>query len=349
MSISGNAAKTHLVRLNKYLVSQGHGSRREVNEMVEKGFIRLNGSTATHERRVNPGTDVLQVNLPTAWQHPKTTVIFHKPLGIVSCQPEEERGHIPAVQLLTAENYHMGSSKFQNISPSKREPYQLSKMAVAGRLDINSTGLLVFTQCGQTASQIIGPDSKLEKEYLVRLSQPWEEGGVKSKRVDPYFDLTQVDDDTSERGSIIRERLEQLRAGICCTGDMLQLVSVDVLNAQQLRIVLRRGLKQARDEIGAVQVGRECRAIKDPRAHIDANAVSQNRELAKAGPEAGIGPGQIGGMGIAESQFQRQALADMRMDERQRLLLRQGGDVHAENLTRLHGLQDVWPAPFGAG
>ena len=79
--------------------------------------------------------------------------------------------------------------------------------------------------------------------------------------MDPYFDLTQVDDDTSERGSIIRERLEQLRAGICCTGDMLQLVSVDVLNAQQLRIVLRRGLKHHIRRMMA-GVGWQVRALK---------------------------------------------------------------------------------------
>ena len=54
------------------------------------------------------------------------------------------------------------------------EPYRLSKLAVAGRLDINTTGLLLFTQDGHIASQIIGPQSNIEKEYLVRLSSSFD-------------------------------------------------------------------------------------------------------------------------------------------------------------------------------
>ena len=260
-SSAKHAVTSQGMRLNKFLVSKGYGSRREVNEMVKNGFVRINGATATHELRVNPATDKLQMN-PGAWQVPKTTVIFHKPLGIVSCQPEEGKGYTPAVQLLNAENYHLGAPLFRKNHSSQREPYQLSKMAVAGRLDINSTGLLLFTQCGQTASQIIGPDSQVEKEYLVRVSQVLvDQDGVATKRQDPFFNLSHAEEVDSNRGHIIRKKLEQLRKGVTCSGDLLQLESVEVLNDQQLRIVLRRGVKHhIRRMIAAV--GWDVRALK---------------------------------------------------------------------------------------
>ena len=259
--MSNSSVKHAAIRLNKYLVSKGYGSRREVNDMVQNGYVRINGTTATHDLRVNPATDVLKMD-PAAWQSPKTTIIFHKPLGIVSCQPEEGKGYTPAVQLLNAENYHLGGAMFRKNHPSQREPYQLSKMAVAGRLDINSTGILVFTQCGQTASHIIGPDSQVEKEYLVRVSQAlMDRDGVATKRQDPYFNLTHAEEEDSNRGHVIREKLEQLRKGVTCSGDFLQLESVEVLNDQQLRIVLQRGVKHhIRRMITAV--GWDVRALK---------------------------------------------------------------------------------------
>jgi len=294
-----NAAKQQLIRLNKFLASKGYGSRREANALVANGFVKVNGETATIAGlRIDPATDVLKVD-PAAFQFPKTTVIFHKPLGIVSCQPEREN-QVPAVSQLTAENYHLmssyqnnnknnnnhnnhgdqqhgennaalSSSIFKSNHPHKREPFRLEKMAVAGRLDVNSTGLLVLTQCGQTAAQIIGPDSQLQKEYLVRVTQPIVEEvrpGVERKRPDPYFDLTQGMDDffsnndtIQERAQQIRERLEQLRQGVECTGDFLQLESVDILNEQQLKIVLRHGQKHHIRRMLAA-VGWEVRALK---------------------------------------------------------------------------------------
>lgn len=303
---SSNAARRQLIRLNKFLVSKGYGSRREADRMVENGWVKINGATATHGLQVDPAADVLKVD-PAALQFPKTTVIYHKPLGIVSCQPEGEH-QIPAVSQLTAENFHAGGSRNKDGSnnnsgdphraaaasaaaansffnanhhhhpPHSRrrviEPFRLPKMAAAGRLDVNSTGLLVLTQCGRTAAQIIGPDSELEKEYLVRVARPIVEQirpGLTRKRPDPCFDLTlgldDYDDNNSdnsnnaERGEQIRARLEQLRQGVVCSGDFLRLDRVDILNEQQLQIVLRRGRKHHIRRMLAA-VGWEARALK---------------------------------------------------------------------------------------
>ena len=95
-------------------------------------------------------------------QQNKVTILLNKPLGYVSCLPED--GHYPAIDLITRENQDSYFSK----APLK--PFHLSKLSVAGRLDINSKGLLVFTQCGAIAKQLIGEDSNIEKEYFVRIS-----------------------------------------------------------------------------------------------------------------------------------------------------------------------------------
>ena len=76
--------------------------------------------------------------------------------------------------------------------------------------------------------------------------------------------------------------------------------------------------------------------MEQPRSQIDAYAIGQHGELTKHPPETGIRPGQIGRMGIAEGQLERLAAPDMIMNERLRLRLGQSGNLHAENLTRLH-------------
>jgi len=213
-----SAIPSKLIRLNKLLASKGFGSRREADALVKQGFVRVNGQKAeTAGLRVDPATAVLQVD--PAGLTERTTVILHKPLGVVSCQPEREDQR-PAIKLLTDENYHL-KGEFRG-----KEPYRLPKMAVAGRLDVNSTGLLVITQSGKIASQIIGPDSALEKEYLVRIKN------------DPKNKINLMAD-TDE----IRERLEKLREGIESDGDLLQLKDVSVLNEDQLKVVLLHGRK----------------------------------------------------------------------------------------------------------
>src|ERR1043166_1005737 len=93
-------------------------------------------------------------------------------MGYVSGQPEDN--HQPAMVLIKPENRWEKDS-----SPLKFRPSHLRGLAPAGRLDIDSTGLLVFTQDGRVAKRLIGGDSEVEKEYLVRVEGKLTDAGMK--------------------------------------------------------------------------------------------------------------------------------------------------------------------------
>src|SRR5262249_37953782 len=93
-------------------------------------------------------------------QQSLVTIILNKPIGYVSSQPEP--GYTPAIKLITQNNLFGSSHRLQ--------PEDLKGLAVAGRLDIDSQGLLLFTQDGRIAKKIIGDEGGVEKEYIARVA-----------------------------------------------------------------------------------------------------------------------------------------------------------------------------------
>lgn len=221
------------------LALKGLGSRREADQYIAAGLVKVNDVVVT-TLGVQVSEDAVIQLLPDHDQlyHSSTTCILHKPLGIVSCQPE--RHQTPAIQLLTAANYY--HYQYSDTSSKRRptkstsftgmEPYRLSKMAVAGRLDINTTGLLLLTQCGVTARTIIGPDSTVEKEYLVRVGTNRHNRSKSSSSL-----LHHLDESKDE----VQEILYRLRQGIRDGGDVLQAERVTIQNQNQFNVVLTAG------------------------------------------------------------------------------------------------------------
>ena len=139
-------------------------------------------------------------------QAAQVTVLLHKPMGYVSGQAED--GYQPAVVLVTPGN------QTQDAGPRFRREW-LRGLAPAGRLDIDSTGLLVLTQDGRVARQLIGDDSTVEKEYLVRVS-----------------------------GKLGERDLGLLNHGLSLDGRVLRPAKVSWMNDDQLRFVLTEGRKR---------------------------------------------------------------------------------------------------------
>ena len=204
------------IRLSKLMTERGLCSRRKADEWIEKGWVMVNGIPVTQlGTKVDPLDRITLSAEAMRLQKQMVTVILNKPVGWVSAQPEE--GYHPAIELLSPEN-------FEGPGPAPLDPRDLTQLAVAGRLDIDSQGLLVFTQDGRIAKQLIGENSEVEKEYLVRVE-----------------------------GKLPPSGLELLCYGLQLDGKKLKPAKVEWLNQDQLRFVLKEGRKR--------QVRRMCEAV----------------------------------------------------------------------------------------
>ncbi len=195
------------LRLSKLMAQRGLCSRREADAYIEQGFVKVDG-VIVNQLGTKVASDVRIELAARAIQQQRqlVTILLNKPIGIVSAQAEA--GYMPAITLLTPANQFGAGPKLK--------PEHLRGLAVAGRLDIDSQGLLLFTQDGRIAKQVIGAEGKLEKEYIVRVG-----GG--------YLD---------------EARLKLLRHGLSLDDKPLKPAKVDVLNSEQLRFVLTEGRKR---------------------------------------------------------------------------------------------------------
>jgi 23S rRNA pseudouridine2604 synthase len=197
------------VRLSKLMSERGLCSRREADSYIERGWVLVDGECVTElGTKVRPEQKITLERQAQARQSARVTILLHKPVGYVSGQAEE--GHRPAVTLITAATRYPGDR-----SPLIFSPAHLRGLAPAGRLDIDSTGLLVLTQDGRIAKKLIGEDSQIEKEYLVRVE-----------------------------GRLTAEGLRLLNHGLSLDGETLRPALVRWQNRDQLRFVLKEGRKR---------------------------------------------------------------------------------------------------------
>ena len=223
-------------RLNKRMAELGLCSRREADDWIDKGWVKVNGSLAPMGLQVKP-TDRIEVD-PAAQgqQKQQVTVLLNKPMGFVSGQAED--GHEPAITLIQPQNRWREDRSHWRFSGQ-----QLRGLAPSGRLDIDSIGLLVLTQDGRIARQLIGEDSDMEKEYLVRVAYR----GLDQPDAHPG-QMVRIDDDdpiTSDVKSVFPPALlERLRHGLSLDGKALRPAQVAWQNPEQLRFVLKEGKKR---------------------------------------------------------------------------------------------------------
>ena len=208
-------------RLNKRMAELGLCSRREADAWIEQGWVRVNGEVASMGQQVGPNDRITVDKAAEHRQQQQVTILLHKPMGYVSGQAED--GHQPAVTLIQARNHWQGDPSRTRFSPA-----QLRGLAPAGRLDIDSVGLLVLTQDGRVARQLIGEDSDIEKEYLVRVV--WQ---------GPHGEVSQ-----NVQAAYPAEQLARLRHGLSLDGKPLKPAQVEWQNPEQLRFVLREGKKR---------------------------------------------------------------------------------------------------------
>lgn len=209
-------AGLEMIRLSKLMASRGICSRREADLLISAGLVLVEGEMVRElGTKVLPEARVELLPEAQRRQASQITLILHKPIGYVSTQPEP--GYRPAISLITRENQVEGAKR-------RLHPSHLAGLAVVGRLDIESQGLLLFTQDGRLARHIIGEDRKVDKEYLVRV-----------------------------RGQVDEARLRSLRHGLSLDDRPLLPAKAERLNDQQLRMILREGRKR--------QIRRMCQMV----------------------------------------------------------------------------------------
>lgn len=212
------------MRLSKRMSELGLASRREADAWIEKGWVSVNGTVATLGMKVT-GADRITVDpRARAQQSEQVTILINKPVGYVSGQAED--GYEPAKLLVKA------STRWQrDESPRKFSPKHLVSLVPAGRLDIDSVGLLVLTQDGRVAKQLIDQNSTIDKEYIVRVAN-------RDGSMPPRLDA---------RG------LALLNHGLSLDGKKLMPAKVVWLNESELKFELKEGKKR--------QIRRMCEAV----------------------------------------------------------------------------------------
>lgn len=200
-------------RLSKRMSALGLASRREADEWIERGWVQVDGKVAILGLKVLPHQKITIDQKAASQQARRVTVILNKPMGYVSGQAED--GYQPAAVLVIPENQWRNAGSKN--APVRRQ--ELMGLAPAGRLDIDSTGLLVLTQDGRIAKQLIGEDSEVDKEYLVRVRY-------------------------AKPGKLPNAEMNRLQHGLSLDGKILKPAKVFWQNDDQLRFVLREGKKR---------------------------------------------------------------------------------------------------------
>jgi len=253
-----SASGATTVRLNKRMAELGLCSRREADAWIEQGWVMVNGQVAEMGMQVGSTDQITVEREAQAQQEQQVTVLLHKPMGYVSGQAED--GHEPAMVLFQARNQWTGDTTRIRFSPA-----QFKGLAPAGRLDIDSVGMLVMTQDGRVARQLIGEDADMEKEYLVRVTCTGPQGDV-AVNVQAHFPVAQM---------------QRLRHGLSLDGKPLKPAQVEWQNPEQLRFVLKEGKKrQIRrmcEQVGLKVVG--LKRIRMGRISLGALPVGQWRYL----------------------------------------------------------------------
>ncbi|WP_394788399.1 pseudouridine synthase [Rhodoferax sp.] len=248
---AGAASSSEPTRLNKRMAELNMCSRREADEWIAKGWVKVNGAIAEMGVKVTPSDRIQIDKAATGQQANQVTILINKPLGFVSGQAED--GHEPAITLVQPQNRWRDDNARFFFHGS-----QLKSLVPAGRLDIDSTGLLVLTQDGRVARQLIGEDSVMEKEYLVRVAYTGVANPAAANSAAATYaglqsgskvqQLVRIDDDdpvTSDvQSAFPPAMLARLRHGLSLDGQALKPAQVSWQNPEQLRFVLTEGKKR---------------------------------------------------------------------------------------------------------
>jgi 23S rRNA pseudouridine2604 synthase len=148
---SPTAEPDRCIRINKFFTAQGACSRREADKLIEKGRVTINGRVAVLGDRVGPHDVITKDGLAVPWGNAPLYIKFHKPVGVTTTSEPEVTNNIIA---------YIGH-------PERIFPI--------GRLDKDSSGLILLTNDGEIVNRVLRVEYAHEKEYAVRVDRPFDQ------------------------------------------------------------------------------------------------------------------------------------------------------------------------------
>lgn len=135
-------------RLQKIIANSGFCSRRKAEELIQKGLVTVNGKTITDLGTKASLGDAITVNGKTIKQEIKEYILLYKPRGIIT-STTDEKGRKTVTDLIETEN----------------------RLYPVGRLDYDTSGLLILTNDGELTNKLIHPKNEIQKQYIVKIDE----------------------------------------------------------------------------------------------------------------------------------------------------------------------------------
>ena len=147
------------MRIDKYLANMNVGSRKEVHVLIKKGIVEVNGKTVKTPKEKVAETDKVTVNGQEVAYQKYHYFLMNKPKGVLSAT--EDRSQRTVLSLLASKD------QYQGIAP-------------VGRLDKDTTGLLLLTNDGQLNHELLAPNKHVAKIYRAKIAGVADEDTVKT-------------------------------------------------------------------------------------------------------------------------------------------------------------------------
>jgi 23S rRNA pseudouridine2604 synthase len=148
----GASAPERGIRINKFFTEQGACSRREADQLIQDGRVTINDRVAVLGDRVGPGDVIKKDGAVVPWGNAPVYIKYHKPVGVTTTS----ESHVP-------DNIIAAVGHAERIFP-------------IGRLDKDSSGLILLTNDGDIVNRILRAEYAHEKEYVVRVDRPFDAG-----------------------------------------------------------------------------------------------------------------------------------------------------------------------------
>lgn len=135
------------MRINKYIAHAGVASRRKAEELIKEGRVTLNGKTVTELATIVKNGDIVEVNGSPIYNEEKVYYLLNKPRGVIS-SVSDEKNRKTVIDLM---------------------PHVKERIYPVGRLDWDTTGLLILTNDGDFTDKMIHPRNEIDKVYVARV------------------------------------------------------------------------------------------------------------------------------------------------------------------------------------